>query len=123
MPPFSTSIGASGAAAPAATSSGRNAQDITTAVVEKRLPPGTWLREEALARVYAVSRTKIRGALLILSKNKLIEMIPDKGAFVSKPSIKDAREVFSVRRLLESEVVRLLVAHAKPKDYKLLEQH
>jgi len=99
------------------------AQDITTAVVEKRLPPGTWLREEALARVYAVSRTKIRGALLILSKNKLIEMIPDKGAFVSKPSIKDAREVFSVRRLLESEVVRLVVAHAKPKDYKLLEQH
>ncbi|REN20324.1 GntR family transcriptional regulator, partial [Mycobacterium tuberculosis] len=33
------------------------ANDIATAIVEKRLPPGTWLREEALGRVYSVSRT------------------------------------------------------------------
>ncbi|WP_286563439.1 GntR family transcriptional regulator [Variovorax brevis] len=99
------------------------AQDIATAIVEKRLPPGTWLREEALGRVYAVSRTKIRAALLTLSKDKLIEMIPDKGAFVSKPTVQEAREVFGVRRLLESEVVRLFVARATPADYQALEQH
>lgn len=99
------------------------AQDIATAIVEKRLPPGTWLREEALGRVYAVSRTKIRAALLTLSKDKLIEMIPDKGAFVSRPSVQEAREIFGVRRLLESEVVRLFIAKAKPADYQALEQH
>ncbi|RZL91977.1 MAG: GntR family transcriptional regulator [Variovorax sp.] len=99
------------------------AQDMATAIVEKRLPPGTWLREEALGRVYAVSRTKIRAALLTLSKDKLIEMIPDKGAFVSKPSVQEAREVFSVRRILESEVVRLFVTKARPADYQALEQH
>jgi DNA-binding GntR family transcriptional regulator len=99
------------------------AQDIATAIVEKRLPPGTWLREEALGRVYAVSRTKIRAALLTLSKDKLIEIIPDKGSFVSKPSVQEAREVFGVRRILESEVVRLFVARAKPADYTALEQH
>ncbi|MDM0072564.1 GntR family transcriptional regulator [Variovorax sp. J31P207] len=99
------------------------AQDIATAIVEKRLPPGTWLREEALGRLYSVSRTKIRAALLTLSKEKLIEMIPDKGAFVSKPSVQEAREVFGVRRLLESEVVRLFVAKARPADYQALEQH
>jgi DNA-binding GntR family transcriptional regulator len=99
------------------------AQDIATAIVEKRLPPGTWLREEALGRVYAVSRTKIRAALLTLSKDKLIEMIPDKGAFVSRPSVQEAREVFGVRRLLESEVVRLFIAKARAADYKALEQH
>jgi DNA-binding GntR family transcriptional regulator len=99
------------------------AQDIATAIVEKRLPPGTWLREEALGRVYSVSRTKIRAALLMLSKDKLIEMIPDKGAFVSKPSVQEAREVFGVRRILEAEVVRLFVAKAKPADYRALEQH
>jgi DNA-binding GntR family transcriptional regulator len=99
------------------------AQDIATAIVEKRLPPGTWLREEALGRVYAVSRTKIRAALLTLSKDKLIEMIPDKGAFVSKPSVQEAREVFGVRRLLEAEVVRLFIARAEPAHYQALEQH
>ncbi len=99
------------------------ARDIATAVIEKRLPPGTWLKEEALGRVYSVSRTKIRAALLSLSKDKLIEIVPDKGAFVSKPTVQEAREVFSVRRLLESEVVRLFVAKARPKDYAALEQH
>jgi DNA-binding GntR family transcriptional regulator len=99
------------------------AQDIAAAIIEKRLPPGTRLREEALGRVYAVSRTKIRAALLVVSKDKLIEIVPDKGAFVSKPSVQEAREVFAVRRVLEAEVVRLFVAHAKPAHYRMLEQH
>ncbi len=99
------------------------AEDIAKAIVEKRLPPGTWLREEALGRVYSVSRTKVRAALLTLSKDKLIEMIPDKGAFVCQPSVQDAREVFAVRRVLEAEVVRLFIANAKSKDYQELEQH
>jgi DNA-binding GntR family transcriptional regulator len=99
------------------------ANDIATAIVEKRLPPGTWLREEALGRVYSVSRTKVRAALLMLSKDKLIEMIPDKGAFVCQPSVEEAREVFAVRRILEREVVRLFIANARPRDYQVLEQH
>lgn len=99
------------------------AQDLAQAIVEKRLPPGTWLREEALGRVYAVSRTKVRAALLTLSKDKLIEIIPDKGAFVSRPSVQEAREVFGVRRILEAEVVRLFVATAKRSHYQALEHH
>lgn len=99
------------------------AQDLATAIVEKRLPPGTWLREEALGRVYAVSRTKIRAALLMLAKDKLVETVPDKGSFVSQPSVQEAREVFSVRRLLEAEIVRLVVARATPRDFERLEQH
>lgn len=99
------------------------AQDIATAIVEKRLPPGTWLREEALGRVYAVSRTKIRAALLMLAKDKLVETVPDKGSFVSQPSVQEAREVFSVRRLLEAEVVRLAVQRATEADFDRLAQH
>lgn len=99
------------------------ARDLASAIVEKRLPPGTWLREEALGRVYSVSRTKIRAALVMLAKDRLIETIPDKGSFVSRPSVQEAREVFAVRRILESEVVRLFVAKAGRADYQLLEQH
>ncbi len=87
------------------------------------MPPGTWLREEALGRVYSVSRTKVRAALLMLAKDKLVETVPDKGSFVSKPTAQEAREVFAVRRILESEVVRLFIQRATPHDYELLEQH
>lgn len=99
------------------------ARALTAAIAAKKLPPGTWLREEALGRVYAVSRTKIRAALLLLSKDKLIETIPDKGAFVSRPTVAEAREVFSVRRLLESEVVRLFVRNGTAADHAALQQH
>jgi DNA-binding GntR family transcriptional regulator len=131
LPSGSVGPGGSADAAPADTGAPADkntsiesiANDIATAIVEKRLPPGTWLREEALGRVYSVSRTKVRAALLMLSKDKLIEMIPDKGAFVCQPSVEEAREVFAVRRILESEVVRLFIAAARPRDYQVLEQH
>jgi DNA-binding GntR family transcriptional regulator len=105
------------------TSAEHIAQDIAAAIVGHRLPPGTRLREEALARAYGVSRTKIRAALLMLSKDKLIRTVPDKGAFVSKPSAAEAREIFAVRRILETAMAREFVARARPADYKRLEQH
>ena len=99
------------------------AHDVACAIVDRRIPPGTWLREEALCRVYSVSRTKIRAALLMLAKDKLVETVPDKGTFVSQPSVREAREVFGVWRLLEAEVVRLYVAQAQAQDHAHLMQH
>lgn len=99
------------------------ARSISEAIVTRQLPPGTRLREEALARAYGVSRTKIRAALLMLSKDKLIRTMPDKGAFVSKPSAAEAREIYAVRRILESALAREFVACAKPADYKRIERH
>ncbi|OZI21191.1 GntR family transcriptional regulator [Bordetella genomosp. 9] len=105
------------------TSTEHIARDIAAAIVAHRLPPGTRLREEALARAYGVSRTKIRAALLMLSKDKLIRTVPDKGAFVSKPSAAEAREIFAVRRILETAMAREFIARAKPADFKRIEQH
>jgi DNA-binding GntR family transcriptional regulator len=99
------------------------ADDIAQAIVAHRLPPGTKLREEALARVYHVSRTKIRAALLMLAKDKLIRMEPDRGAFVAKPDETEAREVFAVRRVLEVALAREFIAKATPADYARLEKH
>ena len=58
------------------------AKEIAAAIVAHKLPPGTRLREEAGAGVYQVSRPQIRAALLMLSKDKLINIVPDKGARV-----------------------------------------
>lgn len=99
------------------------AEDIAAAIAARKLPPGTRLREEALSRVYAVSRTKIRAALLILSKDKLINIVPDKGAFVSQPSEAEARDVFATRRIIEAALAREFVAKARAADYARLEKH
>ncbi|WP_313621979.1 GntR family transcriptional regulator [Achromobacter sp.] len=99
------------------------AKEVAGAIVAHKLPPGTRLREEALARVYKVSRTKIRAALLMLSKDKLINIIPDKGAFVSKPDANEAREVYAVRRILEAALAREFVARATAADYRRIDDH
>ncbi|MGY6269373.1 GntR family transcriptional regulator [Achromobacter denitrificans] len=99
------------------------AKAIAAAIVAHKLPPGTRLREEALGRVYKVSRTKVRAALLMLSKDKLIQIVPDKGAFVSEPDANEAREVYAVRRILEAAMAREFVARARPADYRRIDAH
>jgi DNA-binding GntR family transcriptional regulator len=104
-------------------SSAEIAEHMAAAIVARQLPPGTRLREEALCRLYGVSRTKIRAALLILSKDKLIRMVPDKGAFVSQPTEAEARDIFAARRIIEAALARTFVARAVPADYRMLERH
>ncbi|MBO9538592.1 GntR family transcriptional regulator [Herbaspirillum sp.] len=108
---------------PAPDSSEAIASDIAANIAEQRLPPGAKLPEEALARVYKVSRTKIRSALVMLAKDKLVDLIPDKGAFVSKPTVEETRNLFFVRRTLEMAMVKEFVARATPQDYERLEAH
>lgn len=99
------------------------ARDIASAIVERRLPPGTKLKEEALARLYSVSRTKVRAALLMLSKDDLIEIVPEKGACVSKLTRSEAQEIFAVRRILEAALAREFVTKASAADYLRIERH
>jgi len=104
-------------------SSAAIANAIADAIAARKLPPGTKLREEALSRLYSVSRTKIRAALLILSKDNLIQIVPDKGAFVSQPSEAESRDIFATRRMIEAAMAREFVAKAKAADYARLEKH
>ncbi len=81
---------------------------VTTAIVERRLMPGTKLVEQQIADVFSVSRTVVRQALNRLSRDRLVTLEPARGAFVAMPSIDEARQVFEVRRLLEGGIVRRL---------------
>jgi DNA-binding GntR family transcriptional regulator len=96
---------------------------LTRAIVEHRLQPGTKLVEQKLADQYGVSRTLVRQALYRLSQNRLIKIEPARGAFVAAPSETEARQVFAVRRMLESGMVRAFVAAAKAADIRALQTH
>ncbi|MCZ2293048.1 MAG: GntR family transcriptional regulator [Burkholderiales bacterium] len=81
---------------------------ITTAIIERRLMPGTKLVEQQIADVFSVSRTVVRQALNRLSSDRLVTLEPARGAFVAMPSIEEARQVYEVRRLVEGGMVRQL---------------
>ena len=71
---------------------------IYDAIVEQRLPPGTKLGEETLCEIFGVSRTMIRRVLQRLASEHVVEARPHRGAFVARPSVEEAREVFEARR-------------------------
>ncbi|GMV46345.1 MAG: GntR family transcriptional regulator [Pseudomonadota bacterium] len=86
----------------------RIVESITSAIVERRLMPGTKLVEQQIADVFSVSRTVVRQALNRLSRDRLVTLEPARGAFVAMPSIDEARQVFQVRRLVEGGMARRL---------------
>lgn len=96
---------------------------ITNAVMEHRLPPGIKLAEEKLAAAFGVSRTRIRQAFTRLSQEGLVELHPNRGAFVARPSVQDALDVFATRRLLEPEIIRDVIERAGKADLKRLRNH
>ncbi|WP_407062250.1 GntR family transcriptional regulator [Caldimonas mangrovi] len=96
---------------------------ITTAIVERRLMPGTKLAEQKIADIFKVSRTVVRQALNQLSRDKLVTLEPARGAFVARPSVEEARQVFEVRNMLESVMVRRLAAGVTPAQVAQLREH
>ena len=79
---------------------------ILAAILERRLRPGTRLPEEKLARIFSVSRTKIRETLARLAHEGTVTLMANRGALVSSPPVKQAREVFEARRVIEPALVQ-----------------
>ena len=78
---------------------------LLAAIFEHRLPPGTKLGEDRLAAIFGVSRARIRGVLPRLAREGVVSLEPNRGAFVAKPTVAEAREVFEARRIIEPGIV------------------
>jgi DNA-binding GntR family transcriptional regulator len=96
---------------------------IFEAIIDQRLPPGTKLSEAALCEAFNVGRMRIRQSLLLLASREVVELQPNRGAFVASPSAEQAREVFEARLMIEPNVARLAAERATDENLKMLEQH
>jgi len=97
--------------------------DLSRAIHEHRLAPGTKLGEDELADIYGVSRTIIRTALQRLAHGQLVEIHRNRGAFVAKPTPKEALEVFEARELLEPRTAHSAALRATAEDVAVLKAH
>lgn len=96
---------------------------IWLSIAERKLKPGTRLKEEQLAEIFSVSRARIRQALATLEHDGLVTLVPHRGAFVSQPSTEEARDIFFARRTIETSLVSRLCATATPEAIARLEAH
>jgi DNA-binding GntR family transcriptional regulator len=83
---------------------------IEQAVLDHRLAPGTKLKEVQLANLFGVKRGLIRKVLTRLAHSRLVVQTPNRGATVARPSLKEGRDLFATRRVIESAVIETLIA-------------
>src|SRR2546425_254933 len=96
---------------------------IWTAIVDHSLPPETRLVEERLCEIFGIGRTRLRQVLQRLAHERVVTLMPNRGAMVSKPSVREAREVFAARQVLEAGTVARFIEAATRADCKRLHQH
>ena len=95
-------------------------QEIFDAILSFRLRPGTRLTEENLSKIFNVGRTTIRSALLRLSQDHIIEIEPNKGAFIASPTVKQAHDILEARKIIEVAIVTDVIKYATASDFDLL---
>ena len=93
---------------------------LRQAIIEQKLHAGTRLPEDAIGDSFGTSRTIAREALGRLAVEGLVELKPNKGAFVANPSLQEGHDTFLVRRSLEQTVTSLLAGKLKPADIEKL---
>jgi DNA-binding GntR family transcriptional regulator len=96
---------------------------LRAAIITAELAPGRQLSENELAARLGVSRTPIREALVRLRDERLVEIVPQLGTFVtriSSPAVADAQ---FIREALECACVRRSAELATEDDVASLEDN
>jgi len=89
---------------------------LEDAILRGDFPPGCALREVHLAGRFKASRGTIRETLRVLAERGLVEVHSRHGAIVPQLSPQRAREIFSLRAILESFAVKLAPTEGRIRD-------
>jgi DNA-binding GntR family transcriptional regulator len=85
---------------------------IRELIVTLELPPGSPLSERALMELLGVGRTPVREALRALARERLVDVYPRRGIFVSPVDVGDLAGLSEVRVQLEGQAARLAAERA-----------
>lgn len=89
-------------------------QVLRQSIVEMRLKPGEALSEKEVAARYGVSRQPVREAFIKLVELGLLHVLPSRGTYVVKISVRDVLNARYVREAIECALVRTAAAIITP---------
>jgi DNA-binding GntR family transcriptional regulator len=96
---------------------------LTRAIMDRRLAPGSKLGERDLAEIFGVSRIVIRQALIRLADDDLVQIERNRGAFVAKPGMQEALEIYDALTVVEQGVAAQLSDRLGPAGWAELRRH
>lgn len=94
-------------------------REIEAMIVARELETGERLNDSKLAKRFGISRGPVREAIGRLASAGLVEMVPNKGAYVRVINIDDALDIYDIRAALERAGVMATAHNMTP---KLLEE-
>lgn len=101
----------------------RIVEQVLGAIADQRLPAGAKLGEQALSDLFSCNRAQVRRALTALAAHGVVDLFPNRGAFVATPTAEEARDVFQARRAIETSITRNVVKRATADDIERLRRH
>jgi DNA-binding GntR family transcriptional regulator len=96
---------------------------LLDAIIDGRLAPGQWLRQEALAKELGTSQLPVREAIRRLAVEGLAVRIPYKGVQVAEYTPEDIADMLYLRMILESLAARYATLNISPQDIEKLENN
>jgi DNA-binding GntR family transcriptional regulator len=84
---------------------------IKELILDLTLPPGHIVTEMDIAGVTGLSRTPVREAFLRLDAERLIQLIPRRGALVTTVTARQIRELSKTRLVLELHAAQEIIAN------------
>lgn len=89
-------------------------------VVDCVLRPGSAVTEMQLTRRYNLGKAPVRAALVRLRQEELVRPVPRRGYVISPIVVKDIRDLFEFRLLIEPGTARLAAGRMTPNDIRHL---
>jgi DNA-binding GntR family transcriptional regulator len=90
--------------------------EIRGLIVSLELAPGAVIDERELIERLEIGRTPVREALRRLSHERLVEVYPRRGMFVTGVDVRELARLSEVREVLEPEAARLAAERATDSD-------
>lgn len=97
-------------------------QELRQRIRKKDLKPGERLPEVRISVEIGVSRTPVREALRRLSSEGLVTIIPNRGATLAKPTLREIEDTFLVRERLECLAARYAAERIGERHLRRIEE-
>ncbi|WP_305987480.1 GntR family transcriptional regulator [Roseibium sp. MMSF_3544] len=92
-------------------------------LLEDAFPPGSKIPEADLCQSFAVSRTPMREALKVLASEGVVQLVPNRGAWVADIDIEELEAGFPVLAALEALAGKLACARITDTEIAKAEKH
>lgn len=96
---------------------------LRKAIITCNILPGSSLSEKDISSQFNVSRQPVREAFIKLAEAGLVQILPQRGTFVTKISAKKVIDAQFIREAVECAIIQRVAVQAKKDDIDLIQKN